>query len=100
MNRPPLTLQRSTGTQTRKDKNPFVSLLCLVMQFRCVEASAVYQVVVVMNQGNHDGMWNQLSENELQNLSKISSFNSEYFDVCFIVFGLVLSASVLKLSLE
>jgi len=42
------------------------------MHFRCVEASAVYQVIVVMQKGNLDGMWNQLSENNITK-SKISS---------------------------
>lgn len=48
-----------------------VGALFWAMQFRCVQASVVHQVIVVATKGNHNGMWNQLSEKKLQNLQYI-----------------------------
>lgn len=42
-----------------------IGLLFWAMQFGCVQASVGHQVIVVVRKGNHNGMWNQLSEKKI-----------------------------------
>lgn len=63
MHIPLLALQINASPEEESIKTlSIVGLLFWAMQFRCVEASVVDQVIVVVTKGNHNGMWNQLSE--------------------------------------
>lgn len=66
MNIPLLALKINASPEEESIKALSIKgLLFWAMQFGCVQASVGHQVIVVVRKGNHNGMWNQLSEKKI-----------------------------------